>query len=63
MEVQVLTLTEYHETYHVSFRTLYHRPISKHVYHNRSSSFTVSFFNNYLAYDSWREKNLKNLLF
>lgn len=23
----------------------------------------VSFFNNYLAYDSWREKNLKNLLF
>lgn len=60
MIIQVLTLAEYmyHEMYHDFFQKIYHRPISKHVYHNRSSCFTDSFFNNYLAYDSWREKNL-----
>lgn len=37
------------------FQKIYHRLISKHVYHNRSSSFTVSFFNNYLE----RKKSLE----
>lgn len=38
------------------FQKIYHGPISKHVYHNRSSSITDSFFHNYLSYMIHEEK-------